>query len=313
METFITIGEIIRHYRKELGLSQEALSDGICHRKYISSIEQNKQIPTLDIINQLSDRLGVNLYETYALMLQHVNIETHKRIEELNKHSSVNEHSKLQALIQEYEVLPEFHHGEPFLALTQAKAMHLAWCKNDYHAVIALISDALVQEGVDIDTHSLSCTLSNKTLTLLNSLAINHCRVGELFEGQRYFEFLIAYVDHYFKSNHYATNRNNQFELKFMVNLTYNYFLFFREKGNIALRKLDEILSLMKSLHNCYLLPELLFCKTYLLLANEESDVAQETYSTAHALGLYLYGEKYLVHLEKTILDKYFSFLQNSK
>lgn len=81
MKTYITIGEIIRYYRKESGLSQEELAEGICDRKYLSHIENNKNIPTLDIINQLSNRLGINLYDSYALMLHKHDIDTYKKIE----------------------------------------------------------------------------------------------------------------------------------------------------------------------------------------------------------------------------------------
>ena len=95
MENNITIGEIIKHYRLQKHLSQEKLAQGICDRKYISHIELGKQIPTLDIVNQLSERLGINLYETYALMLRHHDIETHQKIEQLNQHFSIDKISKL--------------------------------------------------------------------------------------------------------------------------------------------------------------------------------------------------------------------------
>jgi len=42
MNNYITIGEIIKHYRKQNGLSQETLADGICDRKYLSHIENDK-------------------------------------------------------------------------------------------------------------------------------------------------------------------------------------------------------------------------------------------------------------------------------
>lgn len=47
--------------RKELGLSQVKLCQGICTQATLSKFESGKQIPTLEILNQLCARLGLGL------------------------------------------------------------------------------------------------------------------------------------------------------------------------------------------------------------------------------------------------------------
>ena len=303
MENNITIGEIIKHYRLQKKLSQEKLAQGICDRKYISHIELDKQIPTLDIVNQLSERLGVNLYETYALMLRHHDIETHNKIELLNQHFSSRNISKLRELIQHYEQLTEFQYGEPHLHLEHAKSMCVSWESQNYEEVIKISLQALsTKEPFSIDSPPYNPRFSNIELCILNTIALNYCRAGNLKEGKKYFDFLYNYIDELFTQSHYATNRNNHFEIRFFSTLVYNYFIFFKEETVDIQSRVDSALSLLKSLHSHRNLPELLLCKTLFLLLDNDITTATATYQTAHHLGLYLYNQDYQEHIEQSVL-----------
>ncbi|MDE2853880.1 MAG: helix-turn-helix transcriptional regulator [Chloroflexota bacterium] len=55
-----SFGDAIRQRRKELGLSQEALSfKAGLHRNYISDIERGLKSPSLRVIVKLADALGL--------------------------------------------------------------------------------------------------------------------------------------------------------------------------------------------------------------------------------------------------------------
>ena len=55
-----SFGDTIRQRRKELGLSQEALSfKAGLHRNYISDIERGLKSPSLRVIVKLADALGL--------------------------------------------------------------------------------------------------------------------------------------------------------------------------------------------------------------------------------------------------------------
>ncbi len=310
MENYITIGEIIRHYRMEKGMSQEALSQGICDRKYISNIENDKNIPTLDIINQLSDRLEINLYDTYALMLRHHDIETHKKIETLNSYFTIDKSAQLNELICTYEVLPEFHMGEPAQYIAYAKGLYAA---NELKDISTAISHYLkvFSNRCDFNINYLSSSesFSNIELVSLNALAVNYCRIENYLEGEKYFLFLNGYLQNMLTQNHFAVNKNNQFELKYFAKVNYNYFLFFRGNSAINLKQIDNTLARLKEYHSNYMLPELLLCKAYLQIQSGEIDIAKQTYSFVHQLGLYLYTETYQNHIEKTTLAEYFERL----
>lgn len=307
MENYITIGEIIRHYRTERGLSQAALADGICERKYISNIENNRNIPTLDIINQLSDRLQINLYETYALMLRHHDMDTHNKIEILNQCFIPERRKELLLLIEEYENLPGFQYGEPLQIIKYAKSIYLSYVLGQNAKAIAVAFEALsVNKTFQIDDTSATQYLSNVELSLLNAIGVNYCRMNQNEEGKKYFDFLQEYLHQQFSLHHYATNRNNQFELKLLSNVVYNYFIFLREEPDFKPESIEKTLCLLKSLHCHHNLPELLLCRTYLEFKDQHLENAKQTYSLAHQFGLYLYTDAYVTRTEKSVLGKYY-------
>ena len=55
------LSEKFRTKRKELGLSQQTLAEGICEQSQISKIERGRFIPSADLLFKLSQRLEVPL------------------------------------------------------------------------------------------------------------------------------------------------------------------------------------------------------------------------------------------------------------
>lgn len=315
MEHYITIGEIIRHYRKEKGFSQEMLSSGICTRKYLSHIEKNKQIPTLYIINQLSERLGVNLYDTYALMLRHHSIDTHKKIEHLTHYLSGETSEDLIRLINEYKDLPDFQTGEPLQYIKYASALYQANCLGNTKQSISIALDALsINNPFSIENDRRNQFFSNIEMSLLNTIAVGYCRLGQKQEAKKYFDLIQKYLLDTFEQSHYATNRNNQFEVKFLTNHICNYFLFFRDTETISVDLINQVLSISKELDSHHMLPELLLCKIYLLMQTKKQEEAIELYILAHKLGNYLYTSAYQSeHNEKYLLGEYYPFFSSLK
>jgi len=54
------LGELIKHRRKEIGLTQKELSDGICTQALISRVEKGDIVPKKDILDKLSKRLDLD-------------------------------------------------------------------------------------------------------------------------------------------------------------------------------------------------------------------------------------------------------------
>lgn len=58
-----SLGEIIRSLRKQAGLSQEELADGICSPVSISRIENGTQMPSGNVLDEILGRLGTGTYQ----------------------------------------------------------------------------------------------------------------------------------------------------------------------------------------------------------------------------------------------------------
>lgn len=61
----LMIGDIIKEQRKLLNMTQKELAEGICSTKYIYLIEKNERNPSAFVLNDLSERLGIELFEYY--------------------------------------------------------------------------------------------------------------------------------------------------------------------------------------------------------------------------------------------------------
>ena len=59
----IMLGDIIRSLRKQAGLSQEDLADGICSAVSISRIENGVQMPSSAILDKILCKLGTGTYQ----------------------------------------------------------------------------------------------------------------------------------------------------------------------------------------------------------------------------------------------------------
>lgn len=67
MDILRVFGRNVKHYREQLGLSQEAFADKCgLHRTYISAVERERRSISLGNIQKIADALGV---ETYLLFL----------------------------------------------------------------------------------------------------------------------------------------------------------------------------------------------------------------------------------------------------
>lgn len=67
MQNFL-LGEYIRQRRLDLGLTQEAVCDGICEPITLSRIENGKQTPSRTRINAILQRLDLTDDRYYALL-----------------------------------------------------------------------------------------------------------------------------------------------------------------------------------------------------------------------------------------------------
>lgn len=61
------LGDVLKSYREEAGMTQEALAfEAELDRTYISQLERNKKSPTVDVLFRLCEAMGVKASELIA-------------------------------------------------------------------------------------------------------------------------------------------------------------------------------------------------------------------------------------------------------
>lgn len=108
------IGDIIKEQRILLGMSRKALSEGICSEKYIYLIETNERNPSAYILNGLSDRLGIDLFEYYQYLNYENKTKVFKYKENFERYTQTSDIEKLKEESLKARQLPEFQ-KEPLI------------------------------------------------------------------------------------------------------------------------------------------------------------------------------------------------------
>ncbi|BBM18498.1 transcriptional regulator [Enterococcus avium] len=57
----LAIGQVLKEFRREHGMTQKDLSQGICSQSVLSRIENDEEIPNIIVIQQLCHRLGITI------------------------------------------------------------------------------------------------------------------------------------------------------------------------------------------------------------------------------------------------------------
>jgi|GEM_PF-4843528 len=101
-------GLTLSQIRKSKGITQEELAYDICTRKYLSNIENGRQTPTVLKLEQLSNKLGVDLSSIYHLSLYSNPYDTKKKIEHMDELFKHRKFLELRKLIIECEHSNDF-------------------------------------------------------------------------------------------------------------------------------------------------------------------------------------------------------------
>ena len=111
------IGKVIKYFRNKRGLSQEALAKDICNKDHLYTIERGNHDPSPALLEQLSLRLGVNLFDYRYFVSLHGSFECHEKCTKLSSLVSDENITELDKYIDKYKNDPDFSSGEPLLLL----------------------------------------------------------------------------------------------------------------------------------------------------------------------------------------------------
>ena len=281
---FVNFGDVLRYYRTKSGLSQEQLAEGICAREYVGLLEKNKKIPTIYMISAFSSKMGVNLFDAYALIIEHNDFETHQKIEELDEAIKAKEIDRLYELATEYASQPGFSEGVPRQCIMYAFSLYYSNARADYEKSVEYASEGLAVSGQPNADMEPTPMLSIIDMCLLLVKSVNLCRSNRLEEGRKYLEFLHDCARLRFTQNRYIANRNRRFDINLFALTTFNICEFFPDDIENNLKILEESIGLLNEYECSNMQPELLLYKARYLYELGELDKARNCFNAGYYL-----------------------------
>ncbi|HEL2050581.1 TPA: helix-turn-helix transcriptional regulator [Streptococcus suis] len=236
-----TLSEKFRLKRKELGLSQKTLAEGICEQSQISKIERGHFMPSADLLFKLSQRLEVPLDYFFN--------------EQIEVKSNLSNFKHLSARLlddRNYDDLEYLYkiELERSTFLTLEDRMYLEWIK----AIIDFYQYDRKHEAISYLENILSKISSNTLIYLkvLNTLSNFYSLVGREEDYEANYSHLIEL---------YQTKNLDPQEFLFgYIRVRYNYahYLVSKEKYNEAMQEALETIELCKERQTSYQLAPLL-------------------------------------------------------
>lgn len=192
------IGYYIRRIRKERGICQEVLYEGLCSRSTLHRIESGEQQPGLFVASQLLQRLGLD-ESSFLLPLGPQDFEIsnlQKEIISLNAQSRFAEALEKIARLETI-VVPQDKLAQQFILRAKALAGYECdgkRCPYDYPTQRQMLMQALDMTHPNFDLEKIErCLLSIEDMKSLNQIAITYSETGERRFAIRIYEQLMKY------------------------------------------------------------------------------------------------------------------------
>ncbi|MFC5631302.1 MULTISPECIES: helix-turn-helix domain-containing protein [Streptococcus] len=282
----VNIADKLKTKRKEYGLSQSELAEGICEQSQISKIERGNYMPTATLLYKLAGRLNVTIDYFFDEQIESVsNLKEFMRLS-----TKLLEDRNYKDLEYLYNLEKE---KQSFLSLDEES--YLTWI----HALILFYSYDEKDKAISLleKTMSLVSEKHSVYLKILNTLANFYSLVGRDEDYERNYQRLIElYSEKDFDSQEFLFG---------YIRTRYNYahHLLAKDKALEAIQIAMETIEVCKEYQTSYQLAPLLIIvgngsKEFL-----DSDKVMEYYSEARDLSK-IYGNKLMsLQIEKYIND----------
>ncbi|HDR4882837.1 TPA: helix-turn-helix domain-containing protein [Bacillus cereus] len=293
---FNDLGITIKELRIKKNISQSELCHGICSQSQISKIEKGMIYPSSILLYQLSERLGIDPNNIFALT-------QNKRLKYVGNVKYVIKDCLKQKQYKElYEIVKKEKNLNNFQ--TKDEKQFLMW----HEAIAVFMVDKSIKTALDFLNHALKLTLTNsdflseREIDIMQTMAIFYAENKEYEKSINIFKRCLT------NFNKLDFPRDKEIKLKLMLNLakcfdfTYQY--------EEAIKYIDKGIKLAINLHTLYLLGELFYLKGQCLLKMKQHNVEDVIYNWKKALFIFELTEK--EYYTKVIPDELIE-LQNKK
>ncbi|MFC6463530.1 helix-turn-helix domain-containing protein [Marinilactibacillus sp. GCM10026970] len=254
------LGEKIKRRRKEIGMTQIDLAEGICTQAMVSRLEKQKVRPSRDLMEKLADRMDTPMSFFYG----EDSLETrHSQVSQLCKmvrqHLDRREYDSVAYLVETNHELIARSVGDDKLFFEWIKGLLYTHRDGDYKkALNHLIS---IEEGTK---------KGELRVEIIDSIGNQYQRIDEYKKAEEYyqkgFESFSEWMGH---------------EKKAKLLLNYSLCLSKQEKNRESLEKVLQGLELLIQNNTLFLLGDFFYQKGYCLEHLDQVRQAVESYKKA--------------------------------
>ncbi|PHB28483.1 helix-turn-helix domain-containing protein [Bacillus toyonensis] len=260
---FNDLGITIKELRIKKNISQSELCHEICSQSQISKIEKGMIYPSSILLYQLSERLGVDPNNIFALT-QNKKLKYTENVKYVMR-DCIRQHQykELYEIVTREKYTNNFQTKEDKQFLIWHEAIAIYCVNNSTKVALTLLNDALKLTLTNIDF------LSEREIDILHTMAILH---AENKEYKKSINILKRCLTNF---NKLDFPRNKEIKLKIIYNLAKN--LSYTYQYEEAIKYIDKGIQLAINLNTFYLLGELYYGKGSNLLKlkqSNEEDVA---------------------------------------
>lgn len=255
------LGDKMKKRRKEIGLTQIDLAEGICTQAMVSRLEQRKVRPSRDLMEKLAERLEVPMSYFYGEdSLESANTKSLQLNKMIRKHLERREYDSIAYLVEMNESLIAHSTGENKLFFGWIEGLLYAYRDEDLDKALEHLR--FIEEGTK---------KGELRVEIISS-------IGNLYqEKDDFFQAEFFYKKGFESFNEWM---NHQTKVKLLL----NYALCFskQKKYRLSLDKTLQGLELLVANNTLYLLGDFFYHKGYCLEHLHQLEAAIKSYQNAH-------------------------------
>ncbi|MBZ4223470.1 helix-turn-helix domain-containing protein [Bacillus wiedmannii] len=293
---FYDLGITIKELRMKKNISQSELCHGICSQSQISKIEKGMIYPSSILLYQLSERLGIDPNNIFALT-QNKKLKYVENVKYVMRDcTKQKQYNELYEIVKQEKNENNFQLKEDKQFLIWHEAIAIFHVNKSIKTALNLLNSALKLTVTNVDF------LSEREIDIMQSMAIFHWANKEYEKSITILRRCLA------NFNKLDFPRDKEIKLKIIFNLA--KILGLANQHEEAIKYNDMGIKLAINLNTLYLLGELYYGKAWNLLKLEQYNEEDVADNMKKALFIFELTEK--ENLIKIVKEKYFE-KQNKK
>lgn len=251
------IGQVLKEFRKEHGMTQKDLSAGICSQSVLSRIENDEEIPNIFVIKQLCHRLGITIDQ---LMLDFLPEELflRKYFNKMFMYLRTGKYLEIQATLDYLDERQITHLDKDRQQVCFFKGVCAYFIDGNPEAALAH-----TLEGLDICVSKKYYGYFDSRILLLNFAGKMTSALGKVNEAQSYYNQSFELFQSMMADYSERSELSNLF-------VNYGTFLIKQERFDLAEKVVDIGLKWNRQQCSYYKLHELLELKIRMLEARDD-------------------------------------------